>query len=165
MRKKLYEIIEPSGDGGILSSFYDYLIMVTIVVSMIPLAFKETNTVFQWMEYVTVGIFILDYLLRLLTADFKLKKGALSIHEGNGGRFCRAEGLISLSCPTIKVAGNSASLKLKTAAKVAVHIVAAISRKMIGLRRSNVKKPVFSGNSPVTSNGFAETCPIFLKGR
>ena len=78
MRKKLYEIIEPLGDGGILSSFYDYLIMVTIVVSMIPLAFKETNTVFQWMEYVTVGIFILDYLLRLLTADFKLKKGALS---------------------------------------------------------------------------------------
>lgn len=78
MRKKLYEIIEPSGDGGILSSFYDYLIMVTIVVSMIPLAFKETNMVFQWMEYVTVGIFILDYVLRLLTADFKLKKGALS---------------------------------------------------------------------------------------
>ena len=52
--------------------------MVTIVVSVVPLAFKETNTIFQWIDYITVAIFILDYFLRLITADYKLKKSVIS---------------------------------------------------------------------------------------
>ncbi len=48
--------------------------MATIVISVIPLAFKETNIVFQWIDYVTVGFFILDYFLRIITADYKLEK-------------------------------------------------------------------------------------------
>ena len=78
MREKLYSIIEPVENENKLSSIYDFVMMATIVVSMIPLAFKETNVVFQWIDYITVGIFILDYLLRLLTADYKLKKSVAS---------------------------------------------------------------------------------------
>lgn len=78
MRRKLYSIVEPSSDGNKLSIAYDFLMMTAIVVSIIPLAFKETNAVFQWMECITVCLFIVDYILRLITADYKLEKSALS---------------------------------------------------------------------------------------
>ena len=78
MRKKLYSIIEPAGNGTKLSSIYDFIMMATIVISIVPLAFKETNIIFQWIDYITVGIFVLDYILRLFTADYKLNKSAAS---------------------------------------------------------------------------------------
>ena len=78
MRKKLFSIIEPADDGNVLSTVYDFIMMATIIASIIPLAFKETNVVFQWIDYITVSIFILDYLLRLITADYKLNKSVSS---------------------------------------------------------------------------------------
>ena len=78
MRERLYSIIEPAAEGDNLSRLYDFLMMAAIVISIFPLAFKETNIVFQWIEYITVSIFILDYILRVATADFKLKKAASS---------------------------------------------------------------------------------------
>ena len=78
MREKLYSIIEPTNNTSKLSSVYDFIMMATIIISIIPLAFKQTNTVFQWIDYITVSIFILDYILRLITADYKLKKSVVS---------------------------------------------------------------------------------------
>ena len=78
MRKKLYSIIEPVDNGTKLSSIYDFIMMATIIISIVPLAFKETNLIFQWIDYITVGIFVLDYILRLFTADYKLNKSAAS---------------------------------------------------------------------------------------
>lgn len=78
MRKKLFSIIESVEIDSKLSNIYDFIMMATIVISVVPLAFKETNTVFRWIDYITVSIFILDYFLRLITADYKLKKSAAS---------------------------------------------------------------------------------------
>lgn len=78
MRKKLYDIIEPVTDGNVWSNAYDIIMMATIVISVFPLAFKGTNAVFKWIEIVTASIFILDYILRLITADYKIKRGAAS---------------------------------------------------------------------------------------
>lgn len=78
MRKKLFSIIESAENDSKLRNVYDFIMMVTIVVSIVPLAFKETNTIFQWIDYITVTIFILDYFLRLITADYKLKKSVIS---------------------------------------------------------------------------------------
>ena len=78
MRKKLFSIIESAENDSKLSNVYDFIMMVTIVVSVVPLAFKETNTIFQWIDYITVTIFILDYFLRLITADYKLEKSVAS---------------------------------------------------------------------------------------
>lgn len=78
MRKKLYSIIEPAGNGTKLSSIYDFIMMATIIISIVPLAFKETNLIFQWIDYITVGVFVLDYILRLFTADYKLNKSVAS---------------------------------------------------------------------------------------
>ncbi len=78
MRKKLFSVIEPVDKVSKLSNTYNFIMMVTIVVSVVPLAFKETNTVFRWIDYIAVSIFILDYFLRLITADYKLEKSAFS---------------------------------------------------------------------------------------
>ena len=78
MRKELFDIIEPSENGNWISSGYDFVMMFTIIISLIPLAFKETNTLFTVIDSVTVCIFCIDYLLRLITADYKLGKSVSS---------------------------------------------------------------------------------------
>ena len=78
MRKKLYEIVELSDGHNRISAAYDMAMIVVIIASLIPLAFKETTPVLSVIDSVTVAVFILDYALRFWTADYKLGKGALS---------------------------------------------------------------------------------------
>ncbi len=80
MIEKIYEIIEPADDeqGSKASAFYDIFMLVCIITSLIPLAFKTVNTAFFLIDKITVSIFIIDYILRLITANQKLKKGAKS---------------------------------------------------------------------------------------
>ena len=78
MRKKIHIIIRSHGEGGRLSRIYDFVMISAIIIGLIPLAFKETNTLFQYIDYVTVGIFIVDYILRVITADYRMNKGGAS---------------------------------------------------------------------------------------
>lgn len=77
-RKRLFEIIESSKETDRVSNIYDIFMMITIILSIIPLAFKEELSVFVIIDKIAVIIFIVDYLLRILTADYKLNKGKLS---------------------------------------------------------------------------------------
>ena len=77
-RKRLYEVIEVADDSDKLSGFYDVFMMITIIISIIPLAFKSSYLIFNTIDRITVIIFIFDYLLRLITADYKLNKGVKS---------------------------------------------------------------------------------------
>lgn len=70
MRERIFKTIELS-DGDRLSSAYDWLMVVTIIVSLVPLAFKENPPGLDVLYKVCVAIFIVDYLLRLVTADYK----------------------------------------------------------------------------------------------
>ena len=76
MREKIYQVLEPSykDSDDILSKVYDFFMIAVIIISIIPLAFKEHYTALDIIEYITVSIFIVDYLLRWVTADFKLDK-------------------------------------------------------------------------------------------
>lgn len=78
MRKRLFEIIEVSKGNDKLSAIYDVFMMAIILASIIPLAFVEEHPVFEIIDMVTVIIFIIDYILRIICADFKLKKGKKS---------------------------------------------------------------------------------------
>lgn len=78
IRRRVFEIIETAKEDDRLSNVYDVFMMIVIVASLVPLAFKESNRAFEIIDKVAVIIFIIDYLLRLFTADLKLKKGALS---------------------------------------------------------------------------------------
>ena len=78
MRKRLFEIIETAKEDDRLSNVYDIFMMIVIVLSLVPLAFKQEPPFFVIMDKVAAVIFVIDYVLRFATADLKLKKGALS---------------------------------------------------------------------------------------
>ena len=74
MRKRLFEIVEIAGEGDRVSGLYDAGMLVLIVLSLIPLAFKTEYPVLAVLDKACAGIFVVDYLLRWLTADYKLKE-------------------------------------------------------------------------------------------
>lgn len=78
MRKRIFEIIEVSKENDRISMAYDILMMCAIVISIVPLAFKTTNGFFFLTDILTAILFIIDYLLRLATADYKLGKKSIS---------------------------------------------------------------------------------------
>lgn len=78
MRKRIFEIVETAKGKDRFSIVYDVFMIVIIVASLVPLAFKTDNTLFQVIDTIAVIVFGIDYLLRLLTADYKLNKGAAS---------------------------------------------------------------------------------------
>lgn len=77
MRRRLFEIIEVSGDNDRASFVYDLMMLVSIIVSIVPLAFKEAPGFFKITDIVTTILFIVDYLLRFATADLKLEGKSL----------------------------------------------------------------------------------------
>ena len=50
---------------------YSGLMLFFIVMSLIPLAFRNTSPTLELMDRISVTVFIIDYILRLLTADIK----------------------------------------------------------------------------------------------
>ena len=70
-RKNIYDVVETESNATV-SRIYDWLMLALIIVSLVPLAFREQTTLLEWFDKVSVSIFILDYLLRWLTADFRL---------------------------------------------------------------------------------------------
>lgn len=73
MRKRIFAIIKSAKPNDKLSNFYDIFMYVIIILSIIPLFFKQINTLFIRIEVFTVSIFILDYVLRWITADLEFK--------------------------------------------------------------------------------------------
>ena len=65
-------------EGGKIGVAYDVLMLVAITVSIIPLMFVNDYPVFRIIEIVTVTLFIIDYILRWITADIRLGKGKMS---------------------------------------------------------------------------------------
>ena len=78
MRERIYDIIERNNGKGFISRFYDFLMLFLILVSLVPLAFKAYTPFFQLLDIVTASAFIIDYLLRLFTADFKYGKRSIT---------------------------------------------------------------------------------------
>lgn len=78
MRKRLFEIIESAKDNDKASNAYDLFMMLTILASIAPLAFKTEYRAFVIIDKIATSIFIVDYFLREITADHKLKRGAIS---------------------------------------------------------------------------------------
>lgn len=78
MRRKLFEVIEVSAGNNRASAVYDYTMMVVIFISLLPLTVKNVNPILHTIEIISTAIFILDYIMRLCTADYKISKGFVS---------------------------------------------------------------------------------------
>lgn len=70
-RKNIYDVINTDNDG-IASRLYSAAMLVFIVMSLIPLAFREETKVFTVFDKVSVSVFVVDYVLRWLTADYAM---------------------------------------------------------------------------------------------
>lgn len=77
MRKRLFEIIEAARGEDRASSIYDAFMIVLIVISLIPLAVKGERPALNMLDKVCACVFALDYLARLLTADYKYKSASI----------------------------------------------------------------------------------------
>lgn len=72
LKKRIYEIIEVSGPNDKLSKIYDICMLITIIVSLIPLTLKTTSQFYIILDRITLAIFVVDYLLRMFTSDYKM---------------------------------------------------------------------------------------------
>lgn len=74
-RKKIYNVIE-CNRLSVYSRIYDWFMLVIILISIVPLAFRQNHIVFEVFDKISVSVFIVDYLLRWLTADYRMPKRA-----------------------------------------------------------------------------------------
>lgn len=74
LRNKIYKFIESDGS----KSIYDFAMIAIIIISLIPLCFKESTPILYTIDCAATIIFIIDYFFRWCTADYKLKKGKYS---------------------------------------------------------------------------------------
>ena len=77
IREKIFQIIEPNYNNTLLAKMYDWVMLIAILVATIPLMFREQSTLFYYFDVIPCGLFILDYILRWITADYRNpKRGA-----------------------------------------------------------------------------------------
>ncbi len=72
MRHKIYQMVHIY-DRNLLSVIYKYFMISIIILSLIPLMVKEDPEYFHIIESICLVIFIVDYLLRWFTADYKFE--------------------------------------------------------------------------------------------
>ena len=73
MRKRIFRVITDASitdDQG--AQIYDWFMIVCIVLSLLPLCFKELTHELLMLEWATTAVFIVDYLLRWSCADIIL---------------------------------------------------------------------------------------------
>lgn len=73
MRELIYNIVEPkyNGKDNKWSRVYDWVMLIAIVIGIIPLMFREHTKLFYIFDVVSCTLFIIDYILRWMTADYR----------------------------------------------------------------------------------------------
>jgi voltage-gated potassium channel len=71
MRRMIYDIVETGEKYPALNKAYSVFMLCCIALSIIPLLFKEITPAMIKLDSVIVWVFIVDYFLRLITADLK----------------------------------------------------------------------------------------------
>lgn len=74
MREHIFVLIEKAQEHDKLSKIYDWYIMLVAFISIVPLMFRDTNVYLSTLETVTVYLLFLDYVLRWMTHDYRVKK-------------------------------------------------------------------------------------------
>ena len=72
IREQIREIIEPRNES-IYSRLYDWAMLSAIVIGILPLMFRGHHMVFFYFDLFSGFCFIIDYLLRWITADVPYK--------------------------------------------------------------------------------------------
>ena len=84
MKKRIFEIIQIGQESDRPSRAFDYFLLVNIVLNILVVIldtfeeFSEFSTLFRWVEIITTVVFLIEYILRIWTADLlypKLDRG------------------------------------------------------------------------------------------
>ena len=73
LRERIYLVIKPWG-GKKYSRIYDIVMLVAIAMGIFPLMFRKHFEIFWYFNIVSGICFIVDYVLRWITADFELEQ-------------------------------------------------------------------------------------------
>ena len=73
LRYRIYNLIEPRKENPI-SRAYDWLMLIAIAVGIFPLMFREHYRIFFFFDVFSGFCFVIDYILRWITADIRSGK-------------------------------------------------------------------------------------------
>lgn len=73
MLEKINSIIEPRREN-LFSQFYDWTMLIAIIIGIVPLMFRSQNKLFLCFDIFSSICFIVDYLLRWITFPLKFEK-------------------------------------------------------------------------------------------
>ncbi len=71
VRENIHAVLNQSKKRQSISYIYDSLMVITIMASIAPLMFYKEYPIFALTEKISVAIFIVDYILRWMTADIE----------------------------------------------------------------------------------------------
>jgi len=75
IRQKIYNIIELNDKNELtLSRIYDSIMLMAIILSIVPLMFRQQSELFLYFDIIPCSLFIIDYILRWITADYHISK-------------------------------------------------------------------------------------------
>lgn len=75
MKKSIYNLLY---GGKVFGKIYDYIMIITILISIIPLTTISSYPVYGLIDAITTILFIIDYIFRWYTSDLLLHKGKQS---------------------------------------------------------------------------------------
>ncbi len=78
LQHRIYNLLNRDRKGMVASRIYDWYMLVMILGSLVPLMFVRSYPVFTYIEAITVGAFIVDYLMRWYSSPLQLKEGWIS---------------------------------------------------------------------------------------
>lgn len=76
MKKKIFDIIQIGDKSNLISCMFDGFLVMTILLNIAAMflqTFQELQqytAVFYWIEQITTGLFCVEYVLRIWTADY-----------------------------------------------------------------------------------------------
>lgn len=123
IREHIRELIEPRSEGR-YARIYDWVMLIAIVIGIFPLLFREQPKIFWYFDIISCLCFIVDYLLRWITADLPSKKNRVAAFLTYPFTPMAIIDLLSiiptfnLISPTFKVARVSRLLKILRVIKV-----------------------------------------------
>ena len=77
-REKLYRLVEPGNKDFFAARVYDILMLIAITIGILPLVFRTQYKIFWYFDLISGICFIVDYILRWITADYESKRSKLA---------------------------------------------------------------------------------------
>ena len=117
MREKVYKIVHVY-EGNIVSVTYKWFMIGVIILSLIPLTAKTGNSIFILTDKICLAIYIMDYILRWMTADYRFDNYHWTSFARYPFRFISIVDLLTIIALVYPVAGIGSAVKFANVLKV-----------------------------------------------